>query len=128
MDQKQHSHYLPHAATQVNGIKDRLEDIVQQVADATNARSFDQDQPPWDNFSPTFEAFIGDVNIKKNSLADFIAHLQLICTTYPEFYFRVTAFNVNVSPKKQIAKAFLNMDFEGMPPGIVRPAVATISF
>ncbi|KAK4624344.1 hypothetical protein CLAFUW4_03960 [Fulvia fulva] len=123
-------HLHTHSTTIIHGdeIANHIEIIVRSVADATNSRIFDQDQSPWDDFSPLFEAFIGDVNVKRSNLTHFIAHLRKMCTTHPEFYFQVTSLNVNVSPKKQIAEVFLNMDFEGMPPGIVRPAVATISF
>lgn len=104
---------------------------IHTIAWAVNNRILSSASPPWSTlFSSDFTAQTGVLTSPGagDDLSTFLAGLAHICDENPTFQHVIKEVRVVVNSKKTRAECLLNVDFVGLPEGIVRPGVATVEW
>lgn len=114
-----------------NDLAGSLTAQIHTITWTVNNRIFSPDSPPWSTlFSDAFTAQTGVLTAAGagDNLSTFLAGLSHLCEENPTFQHVVKEVRVVVNSKKTRAECLLNVDFVGLPEGIVRPGVATVEW
>lgn len=70
--------------------------------------------PPWDHAPLDFEGFV--------------TYIRTVVEANPEYSIRLSDVSSHVNDRAGTAEVFLNVEVEGMPPGVVRKSVGVMKF
>lgn len=111
-------------------VADGLEQFALDMAKAVNCRDISITSPVWAHVAYDFvaEPAFSEWPKRTSSLDEFLQHFRAHFERYPRYHVFVADLCTTVDEEHGRAEVFATLDVTGIPDGVMRPSVGTLSF